>query len=135
MLFFKLVPVLLSAALLPACATSGGYDPTYSKFRIVLAEENFKLGRKLTSSHADFLKLTKDEYLASMRIQNSALVRELLSFDEMIFGVSPQTFVVCVRSVKDTISICDNSYTAQPDRVKPTANTDLKKLMDEIRGP
>ncbi|PWU12999.1 MAG: hypothetical protein C5B49_15265 [Bdellovibrio sp.] len=54
---------------------------------------------------------------------------------EMNFGVSPQTFVVCVRSIKDSISICDNSYTAQLDRVKPAANTDLKKLMDGIRGP
>lgn len=75
-------------------------------------------------------------YREKMRAQDPGLYRELEKFDELKVGSSPSSFVVCVKSVKENIAICDNSGTAVVDRVKVTRPLpELETLMDEVRGP
>jgi hypothetical protein len=122
-------------SLFAACATTGAHDPSYAEFRVRFATENFKLGSALTKAGTDFLKFTKDDYFAKMQNQDPTLVKQLSDFDEVQFGVSPRTFVICVKSAVNKISMCDNSSTAYLDRVRPNADSDLRKMLDEIRGP
>lgn len=75
-------------------------------------------------------------YREKMSAQNPDLYRELQKFDELKLGSSPSSFVVCVKSIKDNIAMCDNSATGVMDRVKvETPLPDLNSLMDQVRGP
>jgi hypothetical protein len=119
---------------LVGCA-SKSIDPTSSDFRSRLAEENHQLHTSLTKAHFDFLHMTKEQYFELLAKEDKNLVNEIKNFDEVILGTSPAAFVICMKSVKAGISICDNGYTAQLDRVKMNKDINLTKLMDEIRGP
>lgn len=128
--------VSLMIVFVSACA-SRPKDPSHGEFRRTLANENIFLHKKLELERDfQFLSFTLDQYYTRMSKQNPDLVREIKRFDEIKFGTAPRSFVICVRSKRDQLVICDNSSTPSIDRVKYKQPVpDLNKLMDEIRGP
>lgn len=109
----------------------------FKDFRTEFALANRKIHESLKFTPGfSFMSFGKDAYRAKLKAQNPALDRELDSFDEVVVGTSPSSFVICVKSLKEKIAICDNSGTAVVDRVKVTNPLpELRELMDEVRGP
>ncbi len=130
---------LLILMLTAGCASPSAPKATgdFKDFRSEFALANRKLHESLKfTTGFSFMSFGESAYREKMREQNPELYRELETFDELKVGSSPSSFVVCVKSVKENIAICDNSGTSVVDRVKVTTPLpDLQTLMDEVRGP
>ena len=126
-----LIPLML---VLSSCSSTP--DTSYTEFRKVLAFQNTKLHQKLASDPKfKFLSFTLDDYKKLMAEQSPNLLKQIEAFDEVQLGTAPYVFVICMKSAKNNILICDNSKSPMVDRIKTIAPLpDMKKTMDEIRG-